>query len=140
MGNSNSIIKVNFEDVQSSIVNNNCILINVMKQNEQDCLIKSTININEEENIINEHINNYNKDINIIVYGKNSNDIKIYDKYTQLIQLGFTNVSIYIGGLFEWMLLQDIYGFENFPTTKSELDILKFKPNKLLFVKKIQNS
>tara|TARA_B100000035_G_scaffold25614_1_gene20090 strand:- start:1369 stop:1791 length:423 start_codon:yes stop_codon:yes gene_type:complete len=140
MGNSNSIIKVNFEDIQSSIVNNNCILINVMKQNEQDCLIKSTININEEENIINEHINNYNKDINIIVYGKNSNDIKIYDKYTQLIQLGFTNVSIYIGGLFEWMLLQDIYGFENFPTTKSELDILKFKPNKLLFVKKIQNS
>ena len=140
MGNSNSIIKVNFEDIQSSIVNNNCILINVMKQNEQDCLIKSTININEEENIINEHINNYNKDINIIVYGKNSNDIKIYDKYTQLIQLGFTNVSIYIGGLFEWMLLQDIYGFENFPTTKPELDILKFKPNKLLFVKKIQNS
>ena len=139
MGNSNSIIKVNFEDIQSSIVNNNCILINVMKQNEQDCLIKSTININEEENIINEHINNYNKDINIIVYGKNSNDIKIYDKYTQLIQLGFTNVSIYIGGLFEWMLLQDIYGSDNFPTTKSELDLLKFKPPKILFTKRIEN-
>lgn len=140
MGNSNSIIKVNFEDIQNSIVDNNSILINVMKQNEQDCLIKSTININDEEGIINDHINSYNKDIYIIVYGKNSNDIKVYDKYTQLIQLGFTNVSIYIGGLFEWMLLQDIYGFENFPTTKSELDILKFKPNKLLFVKKIQNN
>ena len=31
------------------------------------------------------------------------------------------------GGLFEWLCLQDIYGFEDFPTTKKELDILKFK-------------
>ena len=48
-------------------------------------------------------------------------------KYTQLLNLGFTNVYIYPGGLFEWLCLQDIYGFENFPTTKKELDILRFK-------------
>jgi hypothetical protein len=28
--------------------------------------------------------------------------------------------------------LQDIYGSSDFPTTKKELDILKFKPNKVL--------
>tara|TARA_B100000035_G_C20735166_1_gene437250 strand:- start:16 stop:435 length:420 start_codon:yes stop_codon:yes gene_type:complete len=139
MGNSNSIIKVNFEDVQNCIINNNCILINVMKQNEQDCLIKNTISINNEENIINENINNNNKNIHIIVYGKNSNDMKVYEKYNQLLQLGFINVCIYIGGLFEWMLLQDIYGSDNFPTTKSELDLLKFKPPKILFTKRIEN-
>jgi len=43
---------------------------------------------------------------------------------------------VYPGGLFEWLLLQDIYGEDNFPTTKKEMDILRFKGkqifNKLL--------
>jgi hypothetical protein len=29
-------------------------------------------------------------------------------------------------------MLQDIYGEKEFPTTKRELDILKFKPNKVI--------
>ena len=37
------------------------------------------------------------------------------------------NVYIYPGGLFEWLLLQDIYGSEDFPTTIVERDHLKFK-------------
>lgn len=139
MGNSKSIIKVNFEDIQSIIQNNKGLIINVMEKHEQKCLIKNTIDVNEEENIINNYINNGNTNVNIILYGKNSNDFKIYEKYNQLLQLGFTNVTIYIGGLFEWMLLQDIYGSENFPTTTNELDILKFKPQKVLFVKHLPN-
>ena len=63
----------------------------------------------------------------IIVYGKNNNDEKIFIKHKQLINLGFTNISIYIGGLFEWMLLQEVYGELAFPTTSSELDILRYK-------------
>jgi enhancing lycopene biosynthesis protein 2 len=39
---------------------------------------------------------------------------------------------VYTGGLFEWLLLQDIYGTQEFLTTKKELDLLKFKPNKIL--------
>jgi hypothetical protein len=31
-------------------------------------------------------------------------------------------------------MLQDIYGEKEFPTTKKELDILKYKPNKVLNV------
>ena len=48
-------------------------------------------------------------------------------KYAQLTGLGFINVYIYPGGLFEWLLLQDIYGQDDFSTTKNELDHLKFK-------------
>ncbi|GAG01062.1 unnamed protein product, partial [marine sediment metagenome] len=55
------------------------------------------------------------------------NDEKIYKKYTQLINLGFTNIFLYTGGLFEWLCLQDIYGEDSFPTTSKELDILKYK-------------
>ena len=48
-------------------------------------------------------------------------------KYHQLTNLGFYEVYVYVGGLFEWLLLQDIFGEENFPTTTKELDILKYK-------------
>ena len=67
------------------------------------------------------------KDIEIIIYGKNCSDKTVLNKYNQLNSLGFTNVGIYIGGIFEWLLLQDIYGNENFPTTIKEIDILKYK-------------
>jgi hypothetical protein len=44
--------------------------------------------------------------------------------------LGFKNVRVYPGGMFEWLLLQDIYGAASFPTTSKETDILKYKPPK----------
>jgi hypothetical protein len=72
------------------------------------------------------------KHVKIIIYGRNCNDEKIYTKYNQLISLGFYNVYIYTGGLFEWLMLQDIYGDKEFPTTKKELDLLKYKQNKVL--------
>ena len=43
--------------------------------------------------------------------------------------MGFKNVHIYTGGLFEWLLLQDIYGDKNFETTSYEINHLKYKPN-----------
>jgi len=52
-----------------------------------------------------------------------------------LTSLGFYNVYIYIGGIFEWLLLQDIYGEKEFPTTNKELDLLKYKPSSLIFTK-----
>jgi hypothetical protein len=63
----------------------------------------------------------------IIVYGKNSIDETAEKKYSQLKTLGFSELYLYSGGLFEWMLLQDIYGNTEFPTTKKVLDILKYK-------------
>ena len=127
MGNNTSTRKVNFEDVQYSIKNNNkFVLINTLNTNRQDILIKNTLCVNKEEELINTLIKT-NLNINIIVYDENANAPNLMKKYDQLIGLGFVNVFIYPGGLFEWLLLQDIYGYDNFPTTKQERDILKFK-------------
>ena len=133
MGNSQSSQKVNFEDIQFVLKNTEShILINTLDSNEQSCLIPNTINASQEETIINKLIKSGNKGVKIIVYGSNCNDEKIYKKQTQLCGLGFYNVCIYTGGMFEWMLLQDIYGNNDFPSTTKELDILKFKPRKVL--------
>jgi len=133
MGNKQSSQKINFEDIQYVIKNKDSFfLINTLSDTEQDCLLPNTININKETDIINHFIQSGQKNIKIIIYGKNCNDEKIYLKYNQLTSLGFYNLYIFTGGIFEWLMLQDIYGEEDFPTTKKELDILKFKPNKLL--------
>lgn len=129
MGNHSSIQRINFEDIQEAIKNKDkYIIINTLPNILQECLIINTINYNEEERIINHMLKN-NTDKHIIVYGKNANDDSIYNKYEQLLKLGFMNVFIYSGGMFEWLCLQDIYGNELFPTTKKELDILKYKPS-----------
>lgn len=127
MGNSQSVRKINFEDVQFIIKNNEMnLLINTLSENEQECLIKNTIPIHQEELIINKYLKN-TKTIRIVIYGKNCNDEKIYKKYQQLLTLGFYNVFVYTGGIFEWLLLQDIYGSDEFPTTNNQTDILKYK-------------
>lgn len=128
MGNQNSVYqKCNFEDIQNTIKQNNLILINTLDTNEQECLIQKSIPSSNEENIINSLLKN-NINTAIFIYGKNTNDEKPYIKYKQLYELGFTNIYIYSGGLFEWLCLQDIYGDDEFPTTTKELDIIKFKP------------
>jgi|UniRef100_A0A6C0CJ57 rhodanese-related sulfurtransferase len=128
MGNQTSIQRINFEDIQETIKDNKKnILINTLPSNLQDCLIPNTINIDQEENLINNLLKT-DKSTTIIIYGKNVNDITVYDKYEQLIKLGFSRIYIYPGGIFEWLCLQDIYSSDNFPTTKKQLDILKYKP------------
>ena len=140
MGSSQSISrKVNFEDIQFLFKkNDNYLLINTLHKNEQDILIKNTIEIDKEENIINNFLNK-NINVNIIIYDKNANAPNLMKKYEQLLSLGFVNVYIYPGGLFEWLCLQDIYGFDNFPTTKKELDILKYKAKSLFLNNYLKN-
>lgn len=139
MGSSQSMQKINYEDVQYVIKNAEAhILINTLNENEQECLLPNTIGIHKEVDLINNLIKHGNKKVRIIVYGRNSNDEKIYTKYNQLTSLGFYNVYIYTGGLFEWLMLQDIYSEKEFPTTKKELDILKFKPNKVLNIQLLE--
>ena len=129
----NVINKVNFEDIQTVIkTNNNKLLINTLDINKQNCLIKNTIIASNEETVIRNLIDKQQLNTFIIIYGENCNQGKIYEKYNQLQNLGFYNIYLYVGGLFEWLCLQDIYGKDEFPTTKMELDILKFKPQSSL--------
>lgn len=133
MGNSQSIQKINFEDVQFILKNSEShLLINTLPETEQSCLLPLTVQASQEESIINKYLKNGFKNVRIIIYGRNCNDEKIYTKYGQFTSLGFYNVYIYTGGLFEWLMLQDIYGTQEFPTTKKELDLLKYKSNKIL--------
>ena len=139
MGNSQTIQKIDYEDIQYAIKNSEqYLLINTLIESEQDCLIPNTININKEIEMINNFIKMGNKQVKIIIYGRNCNDEKIYSKYNQLNSLGFYNLYLYTGGLFEWLMLQDIYGNSEFPTTKKELDILKFKPPKFLNIQMLE--
>ena len=122
ISNEKNFILVNFEYL---IGNNDYILINTLSSNDQDCLIYKTIKYNEEEKVINDLLkNDINK--NIVIYGKNCSDISALSKFKQLNNLGFKNVKIYNGGLFEWLLLQDIYGEDEFPTTSKIINILEY--------------
>jgi hypothetical protein len=137
MGNQVSLIpKVSYEDIQMVVYRNmhvqhSSLLINTLPPTLQHCLIKTTIDIRFEERAVNSLIHK-KPDIMIIVYGKNSNDITILHKYEQFVKLGFTNVHIYTGGIFEWMLLHEIYGKDLFKITKYEIDILRYRPKSVL--------
>jgi hypothetical protein len=134
MGNTQKMKKINYEDMQTVIKNPEIyLIINTLPQSEQQCLIVNTTLANNEEDIINRFIKE-NKSIRIIIYGRNCNDETINKKYQQLYSLGFYNIFVYLGGIFEWLMLQDIYGKDLFPTTKKELDLLKYKSNQLLSI------
>ena len=107
------------------------LIINTLSHSDQQCLIINTTISTDEELIINKFLKE-NKNIRIIIYGKNCNDDSINKKYQQLYSLGFYNIYVYSGGMFEWLMLQDIFGKDLFPTTKKELDFLKYKSNQLL--------
>jgi len=131
MGNYQSISFINFEQIQEYIQGDGdkC-LIHTMNSTEQQCLIHKSLTDIQETSIINKYLSQSNKTQYIYIYGKNSTDKTVYIKFEQLKKLGFVNVYVYIGGLFEWLCLQDIYGKELFPTKGSELDILKYKPER----------
>jgi hypothetical protein len=122
--------KISFQDVQYA-QSNNVLIINTLPTNEQSILIFKTVNIVNEITEVELAIKQKTK---IIIYGKNGNDESIYLKYNQISKLGGT-AYLYVGGLFEWLLLQDIYGQDEFKTTSHTLDILKYKPNNVLTIK-----
>jgi hypothetical protein len=139
MGNVQSMRRINFEDMQTATKNpETYLIINTLSANEQQCLIKSTVGLDKEETIINKYIRE-NKGINIVIYGKHNHDDNVQKKYQQLLSLGFYNVYAYIGGIFEWLLLQDIYGHELFPTNKKEMDLLRYKPVPVLNISLLEN-
>jgi hypothetical protein len=137
MGNTASTKYINFEDMQVAIANKEYLIINTLVATQQACLIAGTLNMKNEEEILNTYLKT-NREVRIIIYGINGTDPNINKKYDQLIALGFSQVFIYNGGLFEWLLLQDIYGKEAFLTTTIERDILKFKGRPLFNVRLLE--
>lgn len=131
MGNASSeqSIACNYEDIQRGITEKNGILIHIMDNDAM--LISGTTPIDKETVTINQLLNDREYDTNIIVYGKNTDDYeRLVKKRSQLITLGFRRVWFYPGGLFEWSLLQDIFGMGQFPTTNVVRDIISYRPKK----------
>lgn len=124
--------KVGFEDVLYATQHRDiCILINTLPSSEQTCLISGSLMMETEEQTINTLLQNNHHNQLIIIYGKNNCDRKVDEKYAQLVNLGFTQVYMYHGGLFEWLLLQDIYG-SDFTTTSKIRDLLLYRPKPIL--------
>ena len=64
----NSIKKFNFEDMQSSIHNNDNIIINTLSDDNQNCLIEGTITPQHEVRILNEFLNNSKSNTNCYLW------------------------------------------------------------------------
>lgn len=129
---SNKRKNIGFEDVKYIITHlSDYILINTLTNYEQHCLIVGTIPSITEETVINQCIEK-KWVVPVVIYGKHSCDESVDIKCKQLFHLGFENIYVYSGGLFEWLLLQDIYGFKEFPTTSVCKDLLKYKPNQCI--------
>jgi hypothetical protein len=113
----------NYDDVRQS----QCLLIHTME--DESILIDRTLTIEKETTKINSLLADHNYDIHIIIYGKNVDDYEILiQKRVQLLKLGFRNVWFYPGGLFEWILLRDVFGTRQFPTTADAKDLIKYRP------------
>jgi len=128
-GSTNIKEYIGFEDIKYAISHSNdFVIINTLSANDQDLLIRGTLPCDREETVINEQISNYRApDLPVIIYGRNCCDDTVQFKQEQLIKLGVKHVCIYMGGLFEWLLMQDIYGCDDFPTTTKCTDLLKYR-------------
>lgn len=113
------------------------VLINTMDAGTQSALIPKTLPILHEEAKINEWIDKRDLNTCIIIYGRNATDDTADKKYNQLRGLGFSNIYVYSGGIFEWCLLQDIYGVKQFPTTCPIKDLLVYKSPSILNIQRI---
>ena len=130
MGNA-QFTHINFQDMQELIKTpQKVFIINTLPDHEQDCLICNTLPFHSEVSKINQCLNQ-RQSINLpmlVVYGKNYADTTVSTKVKQLLALGFPQVYVYAGGLFEWLMMQDIFGVEEFPTTKKELNFIRYRP------------
>jgi hypothetical protein len=103
------------------------ILIHIMDETEKT-LITGTLSAEKETENINKMLSKNDYETDIIIYGRNNHEYEqLAKKQKQLKSLGFKNVYIYLGGMFEWLLLQDVFGTKLFPTVKKG-EILDFKP------------
>ncbi len=119
--------RITYEEVQTALRDSQGFVVSTLPAAEQSCLIHRTLTPAEEERRLNACLKKAESHRDIVVYGRNAVDASAENKCRQLTGLGFTSVRLYPGGLFEWALLQDIYGSDLFPTTRPCVDPLRFK-------------
>jgi len=123
---------IGFTDMKHA-VQNNYVILNTLAETQQGCLIKGSLQAAEEESIMNDFLEHEETDKLIVVYGAHSCDDSVDKKVDELHEVGFRRVYVYVGGLFEWLLLQDVFGVNEFPTTTRCTDLLVFQPTRRKF-------
>jgi rhodanese-related sulfurtransferase len=106
------------------------IIIHTLTSEYQDCLLPGTVPDTREESVINEMLTRVDiPDKPIVIYGKNARDKMPEKKAKQLQSLGIREISIYSGGIFEWLLLNEVYGDTEFPVESRHKihDIWKYR-------------
>lgn len=109
------------------------ILISTLPEDTQGCLIPQTVACHDEERWINDVLERKKQGLyTVIVYGANHLDATVDRKCAQMRTMGFRSVHAYLGGMFEWLLLHEVFGEENFPVAQPSRsgvpDILAFRP------------
>ncbi len=127
MGAGASAERVTYEDVQRAQKDSGALLVSTLPASEQGCLLATTLPPAAEERELNSCLKQGDGGRLVIVYGRNTLDLSPEKKCKQLTGLGFSRVRLYAGGLFEWALLQDIYGPALFPSTTPCGDPTRFK-------------
>lgn len=133
MGSSPSkMTACNYHYVREFTKNRSGILICTLSNGS--CYIPGTTEIEKEEAVINGILKKRAQTQNfIIIYGSNHMDDTVISKYRQLRNMGFRNVYCYLGGMFEWLLLQTVFGLTEFPTI-GDGEILDYNPVRTLEV------
>lgn len=112
-----------------SAASSSVVLINTLPLDQQDCLIAGTLSARREEAAINALLEaGRSKSVVIVVYGAHHSDPTVWTKLRHLQDIGFSRSVVYAGGLFEWMLLQNAHGNDEFPTRGKELNLLRHLP------------
>jgi hypothetical protein len=131
MGNSSPRFNlIGFDDMIEFISDRSVVLITTMSDSMGPHRIVGTLSPTDEIDEINRCIANCTHNRRIVIYGENSSDESGFRKSEQLRGMGFTDIYVYGGGLFEWILLQDIYGADTFKTNQPIDDILRYKGNR----------
>ena len=135
--------RIGFQDVQYALQPMNrmgFVLVHTLPPAQQSCLIQGTLRAEQEEAQLNQMLKNgAHRHTHILVYGKHACDETAVNRVTHLRSLGFTEVYHYVGGLFEWLVLQDTFGDNQFPTSGKESDLLRFMPPQQFGVARLEN-
>ena len=109
--------KINPEEMQTILKTpEKYIIIHTLTSEYQDYVIPGTVQDTREESVINEMLTRIDiPDKPIVIYGKNARDETLVTKANQLKSLGIHDISVYSGGMFEWLLLNEVYGPTEFP-------------------------
>lgn len=127
--------RVSYETVLSLAGTADVIVISTLAETFQGCLIPHTVACSHEEKCVNDVLERKKQGLyTVIVYGENHLDPTVERKCAQMRVMGFKSIYMYAGGMFEWLLLHEVYGGENFPVAMAGSsrtcvpDILAFKP------------